>query len=537
MPINKKKFFFRVLHDRSFRLRGFAAAACMIALATLATPGLADEPTLPNDAIAEPERWLSDETFSEYRYGLTIRQPHDAARIPDTPQGDVMRWALPNGARISLSFARGLYEGVSVDTRSKTYRPARTPARVDLLKKQIGDELKATTGQVFNTRTDQVVEVGDLAGVINYYVIKPHEKVGPPYFYGVALLQLDDLSVAMLRMECPPDRTVDSVSTFECMIQSITVEPAKDVNRRLHGWLQHGDAILEQLTAQDRLDAMRDDRLYRITEAGRDLGYARVWQRYQDKAYYAERKKQNQANGGTAQLLGVDRFEIEGNAIVVQSRLQGRGATVERLVEAIDQPGEANGYWQIKNTMRYENDPTNQRAGTWVETGVRGVAKIAGRSTDHIQITREGTPPRNMVEFLLERERDPERRLRYPSADPRSYPSGDLIEKAWPTPRRAFLSFVDARLMPALLPREQKTYAFAVYHPETTRIDITVMRVEPNADGGKTVYHRPVLDLSEQTLVFDAAGELVSHTYPDGRAMKRTTRQELARIWGARLRD
>ena len=280
---------------------------------------------------------------------------------------------------------------------------------------------------------------------------------------------------------------------------------------------------------------MRADRLYRVTENDRDIGFTRVWQRYQDKDYYKNLKAKRGEDAGP--LDGIDRFEVEGNAVFTQTRLEGRGAVSQRLHQAIEAPGEPTAYWQTKSSLKYKNAPNNRYAGAWVETGVRGVALIGGKRMDHIQLTREGTPPRHMVEFLLAREEDPERRLRYPSADPRSYPSGKVVDKAWPTPKRAFLSPVDAALMPALLPNESKTYAFSAYHRESSRIDFRLMRVEPNADGGKTVYLRPVLDMSEQVLVFDANNELVSHTYPDGRSLKKTTRQELAQIWGVKLRD
>lgn len=494
----------------------------------------AQDVELPQKPLTKPDHWLTNERWSELRYGLTIRQPHDATAVPDTAQGDVMRWALADGTRISLSFARGVYEGVfrkpDGTAGSKHY-----PAKVDYLKKQISDELKASAGQVINTRADQVIELDHIAGIINYYIVKPHPRLGKPYFYGVALLQLDQLSVAMLKLECAQDNITDAVSTFECMVNSIEVEEAKAVNQRLHGWLQNGEAMLADLTQKKRQAAMRDDRLYRVLEDGKDIGYTRIWQRVQDNAYYKNLKAKRNKDAGP--LQGIDGFEVQGNAIFVQARLKGDGISYERLHEAIDAFDQKNAYWQIKNTLRYNNDPNNLRAGTWVETGIRGIAMIDGKRTDHLQITREGTPPRRMVEYILKRERDPERKLRYPSADPRSYPSGEVVEKAWPTPKRAFLSPVDAALMPTILPREEKTYAFAAYHPESTRIDIRMMRVKPNNDGGKTVYLRPVLDQSEQVLTFDFKNELVKWTFPDGRSLKRTTREELARIWGVRLRD
>lgn len=490
---------------------------------------------LPDDPLAEPDRWLTNERWSELRYGLSVREPHDAKAVPDTAQGDVIRWALPDGTRISLSFARGAYEAV-FRKPDGTAGSKLMQARVDYLKKHISDELMLSIGHKIDTKwSEKVLELDAIGGVLNYYIVKPPKREAKPYFYGVALLQLDPHSVAILKLECPWENLTQAASTFECMVNSIEVEPAKKINERLHGWLQNGDAILANLTQEDRLKAMRDDRLYRILENKKDIGYLRIWQRYQDKAYYKSLKAKRDADAGP--LGGIDRFEIEGNAIFSQSRMEGDDIVLGRRYEGIEEPGKPNAYWQIKNALQYNNDPNNLRAGTWVETGVRGVAMIGGKRTDHLQLTREGTPPRHMVEFLLQRERDPERKLRYPSADPRSYPSGEVVEKGWPTPKRAFLSPVDAALMPAMLPNEEKTYAFAAYHAESTRIDLRLMRVKPNNDGGKTVYLRPVLDLSEQVLVFDRNNELISHTYPDGRTLKQTTRQELARIWGVRLRD
>jgi len=519
------------------RLPRLLRPLCLSALIVLLSASSihAQDIGLPENPIEEPDRWLTDERWSELRYGLSIREPHDATTVLDTAQGDVIRWALPNGTRIRLSFARGAYEGV-YQKPDKTAGTKILPAKVDLIKKQISDELMATSGHRIDTKwAEKVVELDRLGGVINYYLINPPQKGAKPYFYGVALLQLDQLSVAMLKLECPQEQLIDAVSTFECMVQSVEVEEAQVVNQRLHGWLQNAEQRLADLTQDDRLKAMRSDRLYRILENGNDIGYTRRWQRFQDAAYYKQLKAKQGEDAGP--LQGIDRFEIEGNAVFSQTRLEGRGIIMQRQRQAIDLPGEPTAYWQIKNALQYKNDPNNLRSGTWVETGVRGIAMIGGKRMDHIQITREGTPPRHMVEYILERERDPDRRLRYPSADPRSYPSGEVVEKAWPTPKRAFLSPVDATLMPAMLPSEEKTYCFSAYHQETSRIDFRLMRVEPNPDGGKTVYLRPVLDLSEQVLVFDANNELISHTYPDGRSLRKTTRQELARIWGVRLRD
>lgn len=534
------------LRDNGLPRRLTATCLCFIVLLTSAYQGIAQGIDRPDDPLAEPNRWLADERWSELRYGLSIRQPHDAKAVLDTAQGDVIRWALEDGTRISLSFARGAYEGVFKNPDG-TAGTKLMPAKVDLLKKHISDELKAVAGQVINTRADQVIELDRIGGVINYYIVKPPKRNSKPYCFGVALLQLDQLSVAVLKLECPQDKLTEAISTFECMVHSIEVQEAKQVNQRLHGWLKNGEQLVANLTQQDRLDAMRDDRLFRILEDGKDIGYTRIWQRHQDKAYYNALKAKRDKDAGP--LTGIDRFEVKGNAIFTQSRLEGHGITLQSLHQSIDATGETsetNAYWQIKNALQYKNDPNNLRAGTWVETGVRGVAMIGGKRMDHIQITREGTPPSGMVEYILERESDPTRRLRYPSVIQsrdssgkivRKLPSGEVVEKAWPTPKRAFLSPVDAALMPALLPNIEKTYAFAAYHPESTRIDIRMMRVKPNADGGKTVFLRPVLDLSEQVLTFDRNNELISHTYPDGRSLKQTTRQELARIWGVRLRD
>lgn len=512
-----------------------ALLGCLLLLAC--SPACAQDLGLPDNPLAEPDRWLSKERWSELRYGLSLREPHDPLRVPDTPRGEVMRWALEDGTRISLSFARGIYEHVQ---RAPNGRAIVTPmpAKISAVKKKLGDELKtAVVGQVINTQADQVIEVGNLVGVINYFVVKPDNKEIEPYLFGAALLQLDDNSIAILRLEAKRNNIVEAISAFECLVHSIEVEPAKDVNRRIHGWLVNGETLLGKITQEDRLAAMRDDRLYRVLEEGKDIGYTRVWQRYQDAAFYKKLQEADKADGGPGRLYGINRFKVEGNAVIIQSRYENPDVLISRLAEAVDAVGEVNGYWQIKNALTQKNDPTKRMTGTWVETGVRGVALIDGKRLDHIQLTREGTPPRDLVDFLLRREKDPRRKLRYPSADPRSYPSGDLKQYKWPTPPRAFLSFVDAQLMPAMLPSEEKTYAFTAYDPENTRIDIRLMRVKPNSIGGKTVYLRTVLDRSEQELVFDRNNELTSWKFPDGREMRRTSRQELARIWGGRLRD
>ena len=510
---------------------------CLLFLLLLSVGALAQDAGLPDDPLAEPDRWLTKDRWSELRYGMSVREPKNAIAMPDTQRGEVIRWAQQDGTRISLSFARGIYEYVEVGPDGKAIVTP-MPAKIDLMKKKLSDEMNAAVaGQIINTRNDQAITVGKLNGVINYFIIKPDAKNAPAYLSGYALIQLDEQSVAVVNLECTPDQIVNAVSTFECLVNSIEVEPAKDVNRRIYEWLSNAQKLLAEIDQDDRRAAMRDDRLYRILENGKDLGYTRVWQRYQDEAFYKQVKEKDKAAGGPGRLLGINRFEVKGNAFIAQTHLRGQGASIDRLVEAVDAEGQVSGYWQIKNTLSFEKDPNNRRAGTWVETGIRGIAVVGDKRMDHLLLTREGTPPRHMVEYLLEREKDPERRLRYPSADPRSYPSGDLKEYKWPTPGIAFLSFVDAQLMPALLPREAMTYAFTAYDPDTTRIDIRLMRVEPHPNGGKTVYVRPVLDKAEQKLYFDRDNELVNWTFPDGREMRRTTREELAKIWGVKLQD
>lgn len=506
-----------------------APVAVIVLLASVLTSqAYAQGLDLPDNPLKDPDQWLTDQRWSELRYGLSIRTPHRAKAVYDTPQGDSVRWALEDGTRIRISFAHGIYETI------KNNRVVQLPARVDLLKKHLGEEMRATVhGQVINTRSDQVVEVGDLVGIINYYIIKPEGKNRKPFLYGVALLQMDQMSVTVIRLECPPDRLVSAVSTFECMIHSIQSESAKEVNRRIHGWLVNSEELLAKTTQKNRLDVMRNDKLYRVLEAGKDIGYVRIWQRFQDEAFYKQRAQEEIAQGGDGKLAGIFRFKETGNAVIVQSHYRGNGVRMDRLFEAIHATKKDNVYWQIKNSLNYDNDPGNRRAGTWVETGLQ----TPDFKTDRLQITREGTPPKHMVDFLLQRERDPEKKLRYPSADPRSFPAGDLIEKGWDVPKRAFLSVVDYELMPALLPSEAKTYAFTTYDPNATKIDICVMRVEPAANGGKTVYLRPAINQSPQTLRFDRNNDLISHVYPDGRELRRTTRSELARVWGVRLKD
>ncbi len=512
--------------------------ACLLLLLHV-KPADAQDIDRNNDPLAQPERWLTDQRWSELRYGLSVREPHEAIRVPDTPQGDAIRWALNDGTRISLAFVRGIYEGApTYDKRTGKALPVRMPAKIDLLKKQFDEEMRASiTGEVINTRNNQTIEVGELVGVINYFILKPSAQGATPLMRGFALLQLDEQSVAVVNLECKPDNLDSAIRTFECLVHSIEVQSPQEINKQLNDWMVNAEQLLANLTQDDRVKAMRSDRLFRVIDDGKDLGYTRIWQRFQDQAYYDKLKEQDKKNGGEGKLYGINQFAVKGNAYIMQAHLEGEGAEIDRLIEAIDDTSAVNGYWQIKNSLSYKKDPGNFRAGTWAETGIRGVAVIDGKRTDHVQITREGTPPRNMVDFLLARERDPERRLRYPSADPRSYPSGDLKEYAWPTPKRAYLSFVDAELMPALLPREEKAYLFYAYDAESTKIDLRLMRVEPTGDGGKTVYVRPVLDKAEQKLVFDRNNDLISHTYPDGRELRRTTREELAKVWGVRLRD
>jgi len=520
----------------------------------------------PEDPTAEPDTWLDESRWSEVQFGLSIRQPLDSLVMLQTPDGARARWFKENGLRISLSIHRGAiaenteYQHFDHEDNSASgagTRRAQSPISLNVLAANLTAELEANgSGRTTNLRADKWFQVGERAGYLNYFMIHVHENADRtqpmrPWFYGIGMIQLDQASVVVLRIECPAEEMVEqAICTFECMLQSIETQTIAQATERMHGWVRNFLDLSETLGQEERLAAMRTDQLFRIrqftsqhdgTFSERDIGYMRMWQRYQAPAYYQQRKAQSLENTNTDRLEGIDSLELTGNALVVQSfyKTQGQAMQIHQLREFIDTEDDITEFWNIKTSVRQPHAAYARLAGDWAETGVRGMTDIRGHDIDRIEIVREGAPPRQLVEYILERDRNPASRLRFPSVLSNSHgdavPAGEHSTIAWPTPQRAYVSQVDAMLLPALLPREEKTYAFYTYHDETSRIGLRVMRVVPTDDGGKRVFIRPAVQMEEELMEYNAAGELVQWRFPDGRSFVSTTREELARVFGVRL--
>ena len=525
----------------------------------------------PDDPTADPDDWLHEARWGEVRYGLTIREPIDSLRLEQTQDGAIARWTVPGGVRITLETHHGmlandvLYANLSDDPDRQRDQLngvgggdiAREQVKISLsgLINDLKAALEAAHAQnVVDSEHHDWIEVGPYIGYINYYVVDPRGDDTPPWLYGIALIQLDDFNVIAMRLECALEDAQRSVCTFECMVHSIEVEEAEEAWHRIRGWMVAGHELLEGVTQEQRLAAMHSDRLFRIRELrpdrngqaqDADIGYMRIWQRHQGEDYYDTLLTdiRRERRDPDATLDGIDGFGTIGNALIVQSFYQAQGSRITRLLEYIDADDDTgiDELWNFNTELRQPGRGRYGRdEGTWVETGVRDDLNVDGRdfggtNINRIQVIREGTPPRQLLDYVLARERSAENRLVHPSVARGARPAGDVSTLQWQTPDHGYLSQVDAMLIPAMLPDEEKTYGFFVYHPESSSLAIRVMRVVPREGGGKIVFVRPTIDLAEEAMEFDATGELLNWYFPDGRSMVRTTREELARIWRVRL--
>jgi len=537
-------------------------ALALLFVTFLGLPAMAQFEQRPDDPAANPDEWLLDSRWGEVRYGLTIREPIESLRTEQTRDGGLARWVVPGEVSVTLDIQQGmmadgwLFQKMERDDGSFAVAGGgddvrQEPLRLNSLIADLTGSIEAAGArQVVNSEMHKWVEVGDYIGYINYFAVFPRGEDAVPWLYGIALLQLDDFNVVILRMECELETAESATSTFESMLHSIEVETPDDAIKRLRGWMDAGREVLDALTEQDRQRVMHPDRLFRIRELvpgrnGRveevDIGYMRIWQRHQDTDYYEELLAQVRAerNDPEARLEGIDGFTTPGNALVMQSFYRAQGSQINRLREYLDADEDADidEVWNFKTELR---QPGQQRygrhEGLWVETGVRDDLRPSPGSSpvNRIQIVREGTPPRQITDYVLARER--QRPLVAPSARPEALPSGDITSHQWQTPERGYMSQVDAMIVPALLPPDvEQTYGFFVYHPDSSSLAFRVMRVVPQPGGGKLVFIRPTIDLAEEAMEFDGNGNLVRWLFPDGRSMVQTTRDELARLWNVRL--
>lgn len=552
-------------HDTFFRLRRVCLASLALLFVVLwGVPAQAQFGQRPDDPAANPDEWLLDARWGEVRYGLTVREPANSLRSEQTRDGGLARWSMPGEYNISLDIQQGMSsygqfvdkieraDGSTAEAGGGSAGVFQEPLRLNNLIADLAASIEAAGAKnVVNAELHHWVEVGEYIGYINYFAVFPRGENAEPWLYGIGLVQLDDFNVVILRLECSQESAELGTSTFESMLHSIEVESAEAVIERLRGWMNAGRGVLDGITEHDRQRVMHPDRLFRIRELvpsrdGRrldevDIGYMRIWQRHQDADYYQTLLAQVRAerDDPEARLEGVDGFTTPGNALVIQSYYRAQGSQISQMREYLDADDDADidEVWNFKTELR---QPGQQRygrhEGLWVETGVRDDLRPSPGSSpvNRIQVVREGTPPRQITDYVLARER--QNPLLAPSARPEALPAGDVSNHQWQTPERGYMSQVDAMIVPALLPAdEEKTYGFFVYHPDSSSLAIRVMRVVPQPGGGKIVFIRPTIDLAEEAMEFDRNGNLVRWLFPDGRSMVQTTRDELARIWNVRL--
>ena len=316
--------------------------------------------------------------------------------------------------------------------------------------------------------TERQIEPAQRAGALFYYKI-PDRRRGDRS-HGQALIQVDDYTFALLRLDAPYAVRDHAQVAFEAMIDSITIESSDTLLEQRRHNVERGRTWWQAKKLEERLAAIQPVQLLRIIQADSDIGYMTVEMR-------------------PGKELGLD-----GLAVIVQAReyedehvhdTKGRFFLSNDLNHEI---------WDIRTTTQ-QRDHGLQEVGapnkiTWAETGTRN-RRI-------IKVTRSGLSGRKELQWEL---------------NPETY-----------------LSQVDLHLLNQMLPEEAQEMGFYAYLPSANKLTYRSVRIEPIRDGYR-VFTRASPDRPESLSKYDKNGQFQGRWLVGGRAVLPTTNEQFKRIW------
>ncbi len=438
------------------------------------------------------DKLLARRLWREGSYGISLRPPLGANQQMQTGDRAMVRFELPDHtAAMSLSVRRSREEidihhiaGLSLRELGMMQPGARTLSR-----KQLAP--------------------GGRPGKINYYLID-RGKGKQPRVMGHAFLQIDTMTFAFLRLDAMYDeaKLEQLKAIFEAVFASIRITSPAQLEARRKRLLAAGEQWRSPLTPEDWKNAVVPDQLYRYRIGDRDIGWMRVWM--------AEDIKQLKTTGIAIDMKA--RFYMNDHV---------NGRPMPFIYDSewacyVSYRGLTE-FWSSTSTRR-EINPGRGRGEqiSFNETGLLGREKVNNKMYDMITLTRES---RGTDDSLREPPKDP---------DKHALSTGGRPEvRKWRKPEQGYLTQVEKELFGRLMRgvNEEKEMAFYCYYSSRGDINLRTEHVIPQEDGGYIIHTRLAPDEPQQTTRYDAQGNFIERTTPDGTRMTPTTARELQAVW------
>jgi len=416
---------------------------------------------------------LSEERWSDAAFGLS-------ALLPLDNQVD-----YPQRAGAPLVIIKTPWELViSVDVKEvESYRTAEELREVAVFQfttnvtNSVEIDVKPTTREVFDRK----------AGLA-YFAI---DNMGrPDVVAGQALFELDSPHLVIVRMQAPADRFDQARETFEAMLDSFEIESSVVINERRQRELLAGSKVLEAYSQAQTLEILPKEQWFRIVRDRQDLGYRR---QTIEKAFEL---------GST------------GTHISLESLYRKETTRLDIKHERFVSDDQSTELWSVVSTHRLlDPTPVQVKASANVrshsETGLRSNTRTpptrnnpTGTTVNRIEVTYENT-------------------------------AGKMAGETWLTPEQAYLSQVDATLLPFALqnmPDAPSVFALYAYDAESQSLAYRRFEIAEHKHG-LTITVMPSLRGTAERYHFGLDQSLTKIEIGENQTLIPTTLQDLKRRW------
>ncbi len=364
---------------------------------------------------------------------------------------------------------------------------------------------------------------------------------------------IDDFTFLLVQLDCGKADYSVARPTYDAVVNSITVESAKDVRERRVKWTSAALEWHKSVTADRLHKAIQPEQLFRITRNGKMVGWmlmtqARVkgWEAAKPSAQpKVDRNARTQPRRSPRRRIERN-IDKAGIVVTIKARVyMGTNDFFESVLDvdcrsylSDDRKSEL---WNHRFSLRplvakrkavgqvmVRGTESDVIHAAWADSGIREeeMITVSIETPNGVKYHEWQRPPKvlKMVEYKDD--------------------VSDEIIRRFDQPGFAYLSQVEWWMLPQLLPRnERKTYGFYTYRGlDVTRLpglDVHAVNVTgamsfsfasiaPGPPGELHVAAHPTLTSAARGIVCDATNRQTRWTLPNGLRFEKTTREALA---------
>lgn len=460
---------------------GAALAWMVVALA--ASAGARAEATPAGEGLLDEQRW------QELAYGLSLR-PWAGARTVEPPPTGTLGQFVGEGFQLRVFVREAGQEQrarqrVAQQQRQQGQSRQRGQGRaggqgaypeLDIeAVKEWAPRHVAFANPGARVLEEELTEIAGRPGARLVYRIDA-PRTGD-WILGQAFMQVDPYTLMRFELHAEVQHRDRALAVFDAVLASVRMTDPRELDQHRRQWINQGAAWLAELDPTQRTEHLTGEQWFRVLKDGQDVGYRRVIQEQ-------------------ATDLGLAGIRVE-----IAEHMAVDGGAFDRHSEYFESLDGRVEVWSTRTAQRAER---RRDAGLPLdlEETPAAAAETALRTAGALEVSRE----------------DAER------IEPE--------QQEWPELPEAYLSQVNAQLLPALVPRDaQRTFALYSYHSAGGRVALRIVTVVPLEDGGFRLHQRPAPEQRETVATYDAEGRLVQRRLGDGRVLVPTTAEQLDAIW------